>query len=251
MHLMRIGPRLQDYVNAFLAVRTIAELEDLLQRVTCELGYDCYTLVEHIDLAGPLDGAVALTNYDAAWVRRIISRRYYLFDPVIATSHRCRGPFAWDRIPDLINLTRRQCRMFEEGRRFGVVDGLTVPLHAPGQPPATCTFACGKRKIVTPDQLAMAQVIATFAYQAALEIVCGNARQTQRVPLTDRMIDCITLSAAGKSDWEMGRILGIAESTAHRHMTLAMRRYGVSTRQQLQFHALRDGHITFSDVDNR
>jgi len=202
---MRMGVRLQDYVRAFLDTRTIAELEDLLQRATRELDYDRFTLVQHIDLAGPLDGAVALTTYDLDWVRRIIARRYFRFDPVIATSHRYGAPFAWDRIPDLIHVTRRQHRMFDEARQFGILDGLTVPLHMPGQRLATCRFASATKKIVLPEQLATAQVVATFAYQSALQILRGNKLQPARVKLTDRHVDCIALSAAGKTDWEIGR----------------------------------------------
>lgn len=245
---MQIGPRLQDYVRAFLATRTMVELEELLQAATLELGYDRFTMIQHIDFAGSLDGAVVLSTFDIAWVRRVISRRYFHFDPVIATSHRYGAPFAWNRIPELIDLTRRQRRMFDEARRFGIVDGLTVPLHRPGQRLATCTFVSAESRIVRLEQLAIAQVVASFAYQAALDLVRGNAEQSEPVPLTERQIDCITLSAAGKTDWEIGRILGISESTAHSHMMRAMKRYGVFNRQQLIFHALRDGHISFSDV---
>jgi LuxR family quorum-sensing system transcriptional regulator CciR len=66
--------------------------------------------------------------------------------------------------------------------------------------------------------------------------------------LTDRQIDCLLLSAAGKTEWETARILGISLSTVHSHMMQAMRRYGVFNRQQLLFHALRDGLISFADL---
>jgi len=45
-------------------------------------------------------------------------------------------------------------------------------------------------------------------------------------------------------------VLGIAESTVHSHMMQAMGRYGVANRQQLLFCALRDGHISFSEVQS-
>ena len=52
----------------------------------------------------------------------------------------------------------------------------------------------------------------------------------------------------GKTDWEIGRILGIAEATAHEHIEAARRRYGVGKRTQLVIRALFDGQITFSDI---
>jgi LuxR family quorum-sensing system transcriptional regulator CciR len=119
----------------------------------------------------------------------------------------------------------------------------------PGERLAACTFASGKRKVAPIEQLVMAHIIATFAYQAARRLIQASPRKPPSPPLTDRQIDCVALSAAGKTEWEAGRILSLAPATVHYHLTQAMRRYGVFNRQQLLFHALRDGLISFCDIE--
>ncbi|WP_298670746.1 autoinducer binding domain-containing protein [uncultured Sphingomonas sp.] len=226
----------------------MADLVALLQSAALELGYDCFALVQHVDLSGSLENVVALCTYRGDWMERFISRGYHRFDPVVTTSHRYGAPFGWDSIPSLIPVTKRQRRMLSEARRFGIRDGLTVPLHMPGERLAACTFASADRKVATIEDKAAAHVIATFAYQEARELVQGPPRTHGPPRLTDRQIDCVALSAAGKTEWETGRILALSPATVHYHLTEAMRRYGVFNRQQLLFHALRDGLISFSEI---
>jgi LuxR family quorum-sensing system transcriptional regulator CciR len=66
--------------------------------------------------------------------------------------------------------------------------------------------------------------------------------------LTPRQRDCVALVAQGKSDWEIGQVLGISESTVHKHIEDAKRRFGVSTRVQLVVRSLFDARLSFSDV---
>ena len=58
----------------------------------------------------------------------------------------------------------------------------------------------------------------------------------------------MALVAQGKSDWEIGRMLGISESTVHKHIEDAKRRFGVSTRIQLVVRSLADAKLSFSEV---
>ena len=48
--------------------------------------------------------------------------------------------------------------------------------------------------------------------------------------LSPRERDCIGLIAEGKSDWEIGEILGVAETTVITHVQSARRKLGARTR---------------------
>jgi DNA-binding CsgD family transcriptional regulator len=229
-------------------VSEISDVPCLIQDATVLLGYDCFALVQHVDLASPQDGVVAMSTYEADWVGRIIDRRYFRFDPIHAASKRTRSPFGWQAIHELIEVTQRQQRVLDQACRFGLVDGMTVPLRQPGERLATCTFASRQRKIIGPDQIAMAHVIATFGYEAALRLTRSSQLVDVSPSLTSRQLDCLALAAAGKSEWEISRILHISKSTVHFHMLSAMRRYGVYKRTELIYRALRDGLISYSDV---
>jgi len=245
---MRIGSRLEHFSRAFIEIFSIDDLVDLLQAATRELGYDCFSLAQHVDLSGPLENVVMLSTYDEDWLERFKARGYIHFDPVVTASHRYGGPFTWDMVPMMIPVTKRQHRMFREAKRFGLSDGLTIPLHMPGERLASCSFASARRIHSSIEHMAAAHVVANFAYQAARRLIPNPTPPPRSPLLTDRQIDCVKLSAEGKSEWEISRILSIAQTTVHSHLTDARRRYGVFNRQQLLFHVLRDGLISFSDI---
>ena len=66
--------------------------------------------------------------------------------------------------------------------------------------------------------------------------------------LNRREIQCLHLVAAGKTDWEIARILGISPETAHQYVKRARAAYDVVSRTQLVVHGLRDAWISFDDA---
>jgi DNA-binding CsgD family transcriptional regulator len=56
-------------------------------------------------------------------------------------------------------------------------------------------------------------------------------------------IECIRWLIAGKSDWEIGEILNIAEATAHWRIEQAKKKFGVKTRAQLTALAVHHGLV--------
>jgi DNA-binding CsgD family transcriptional regulator len=50
--------------------------------------------------------------------------------------------------------------------------------------------------------------------------------------LSERELECIRWVAAGKTDWEIGMILGLSSSTARFHIENARRKLDASTRAQ-------------------
>jgi len=51
------------------------------------------------------------------------------------------------------------------------------------------------------------------------------------LPLTSRELECIHWAAMGKTSWEIGRILGLAERTINFHIARACEKLGVYRRQ--------------------
>lgn len=72
---------------------------------------------------------------------------------------------------------------------------------------------------------------------AGLEDREASPLNTNRT-LTPRERECLVLVARGKSDWAIGRILGISERTVHNLVERAKRRLGVSGRTQAVVRAL-------------
>ncbi len=62
--------------------------------------------------------------------------------------------------------------------------------------------------------------------------------------VTPREAQVLTWIAAGKSDWEIGRILDISAKTVNFHVERAKRKFGVATRIQAVLAAMRRGVIS-------
>lgn len=244
---------LQDFVQRCNLAKTEEELFGLLDEATRRLGFEQFAMTHHVDLAGRPDDSIALATYSQDWIETLIGQRYFIDDPIHAASIKTAVGFLWSDVGKMIDLTERQKAILDAASKFGLVEGFTVPVHVPGEYQGTCSFGARSLENLSPDALSQAQLVGMFAFEAARRIIRARRRETRvgEMPaLTGRQLDCITLVAMGKTDWEIGRILGISEATAHEHIEAARKRYKVGKRTQLVIRALFDGQITFSDVVN-
>lgn len=76
----------------------------------------------------------------------------------------------------------------------------------------------------------------------------GGHRRRKPPQLTAGEIACIRWLLAGKSDWEIGEILNISESTAHWRIEQAKKKFGVKTRAQLTALAVHHGLVHLRDL---
>lgn len=248
---MSLGLELQDFVRECNVAASEQQLFDLLDLATRRLGFEQFAMGHHVDLAGPPADAMRLTTYHADWIEIAVGKRFFVDDPIHAASTKTAVGFLWSDVPKLISMTDRQTGILEAARRYGLAEGFTVPVHVPGEYRGTCSFGARSLEHLRKDALPTAQLVGAFAFEAARRIMRARGRLengAKIASLTERQLDCVTLVAVGKTDWEIGRILGISEATAHEHVEAARKRYGVAKRTQLVIRALFDGQISFSDI---
>jgi DNA-binding CsgD family transcriptional regulator len=104
---------------------------------------------------------------------------------------------------------------------------------------AACDFA--DRSFLTPDAKTALHLLTYSGYERMLQL---SLMSPTRSPLTQRQTEALAYCATGKSDWEIGEAMGIAEATAHEHIEAAKRRLGVRTRIQAAIAAVQRGWIT-------
>lgn len=231
-------------------VETVSDLDRALAEVTTALGFPHYALSHHVDLARCAEGAVRLHNYPARWARDYDRSALGMVDPVHRASHVTALGFAWSQIPSIIPLTADDRRILAAGRQQGIGEGFTVPVHIPGEARGTCSFAAPAGFRVDAEIRMQAQLAGVFAFETARKLWLrrGQLQRAPRAVLTDRQRDCVILMAQGKSDGEIGTILGISKETATKHIVMACRRYRVFKRQLLITLTLFDGTLSFGDL---
>ena len=244
-----------DRVDAF--VRAVAELDsdeelaDLLEAISAELGFRYFALTHHVDLRAAPRPTIRLHNYPPGWVDYFDGQKLGASDPVHRASHLTTVGFSWSELGRMIQLTPRDLDILQRAGANGIGDGYTVPAHIPGESNGSCSFATGAGETLPYEHLATAHLVGAFAFEAARRV--WRVREAAGPPprLTDRQRDCLVWAARGKSDWEIGRILGVGEETVTQHLKTARERYGVAKRTQLVVQALFDGTISFLDIVKR
>jgi LuxR family quorum-sensing system transcriptional regulator CciR len=243
-------------VNGFIASsRAVGDegtLAGLVGAISRDMGFDYFSLVQ-FDLARDPGGRglISISSYPSSWLEEVQCERLYEADPAYLASCRTSVGFRWADIGSIIPLGARQREILRRSKRAGLGDGFTVPAHIPGESSGLATFVVRTGRSLPERRLSMAQLVGAFGYEAARRLRrIGQAAATP-TPLTPRQVDCVLLIARGKSDWEISRILGIAEDTVTEHVDGARRRYGVARRSQLVVRALYDGWFSLGEAVGR
>jgi LuxR family quorum-sensing system transcriptional regulator CciR len=172
-------------------------------------------------------------------------------DPIHrASMHKATG-FLWSEVGEMISLSDQDRKILAAARRFGLVEGLTVPVHVPGEYRGTCSFAARSLTSLGNDALPLATMFGAYAFEAGRAIITRTspASTSRCVPiLTERQRDALVLIARGKVDVEIGMLLGISPATAHEHVENLRRAYGNPQRAFLVARALFDGQISYREV---
>ena len=246
--LARARPRIvQDFARAARNARDLTQLRVLLCEAVWALGF------HHLLLQGAA-GQVWLADLPPAWTAVEVPSG----DAVLAAAAQSYAPFLWSDISRLVSLTRAQRDFLDIAHAAGVGAAVTVPVHrARGANEAgsysvfagCCSFLMKNGVPLPLGSLAAAHYVGALAFDAAESLRQDQPASRAHGPqLTPRQRDCVVLAAQGKSDWEIGQLLGISESTVHTHIEDAKRRFGVSTRIQLVVRSLFDARLSFADV---
>jgi LuxR family quorum-sensing system transcriptional regulator CciR len=254
-------PRLADvqtFIDQSRQVASPADLHGLMQAVSGEMGFDHFALIHHVDLrpmgtlAEPLvtDDYVALTDYPQAWVDQYVGDAIVANDPILLASQRMNIGFEWAKVAELVKLTSKHREVLERAQNAGLQNGFTVPANVPGELNGSCNFAVRARHEIKRSNFAMAQLVGAFAFQAARELVARmrDVKDYEPPKLTDRQLECIVLVARGKTDWEIGKILGISEETVKMHLRNAREMFGVSKRIQVVMRTLFSGQVPLTEL---
>lgn len=207
----------------------------------------------HVDLARPPEDAISLSTYSKSWVSHHLGRRYYSDDPIHIASTKTVVGFLWRDVGNFIKLSARHKQILTEAAAFGLGEGFTVPVYLPGEYHGTCSFSASSLDNLIPNALPVAQLCGTFAFETGRRIMRGRSRlATEPAPLlTPRQHEALILVGRGKTDNEIGHILGVSRATAHEHVEGVRRAYGNAQRAYLIARALFDGQIAFSDLLRR
>lgn len=244
--------RIAAFVDDVRAVAAVSELKLIVAEISAELGFSHFALAHHIDLRRASTPAIRIHNYPAELEQYHDDQRLGSRDPVHRACQRTPMGFTWSELPRMVQLTSRDLRVLDAAARQGIGEGFTVPTHVPGELSGSCSFATARGVRLPADNLAVAQLVGAFAFQAARQSVRAlNPTTLRAFHVSDRERECLLWIARGKTDSEIGTILGISAETVRQYVKHARATYDVVSRSQLVAHALLAGTISFPEIAGR
>lgn len=228
--------------QAILNAETTDEFLTVTVRFTRELGFQTVTAMAVVD---SLQGVSEFLCIDNA------PRDYEGYeggdsDPVLQHCKRSSLPIVWDQ-KTYIDADRID--KWDEQARFGYRYGICYAMHLPNG--RHFCFGVDRDQPLPGDAEEIARMIgalqlfAAYAQVASERILLPFAATAKRKPLvTARELEALRWTLEGKTAWEVGRILGIAENTAVRHVHSATRKLGCANKHHAAVKALRFGLIS-------
>ena len=238
------------FIEAMREAKDLSQLEAIMAEWTVLIGFERFAMGHHVDLARPPHDAVRLTNYHPEWIEQSIEEQLFVIDPIHEASLRAQRPFQWSEVGRHIRLTDAQRLILDKAKAYDLVAGLTIPVYVPGEYQGSCSFAARDFDKLHPYAFPLSQYITSFGFECARRLLrLRDGREPEPVPhLTAKQRETLILVGRGKTDAEIGAVLGISRTTAHDHVEAGRRAYGNAQRPFLVLRAVFDGVITFADI---
>ena len=191
-------------------------------------------------LARQQQGHVLLSSYPLDWQKRYFARGYLFKDGVVDAVNTGTDPVLWSDLYARCDDAGTR-RVFDEAADFGIAAGFTVPLLTLEGSTGGFSFA-GERLDIGAGDRGMLTLIANYAFGQLL--LLRDQPTAKRITLAPRERETLQWAAEGKSDWEIGELMGISEHGADRNLRSVRRKLGTSSRTHAVAQALRLGLIS-------
>jgi DNA-binding CsgD family transcriptional regulator len=194
--------------------------DDFLKSIASRYGLENLVYFT-INLPVKLNGPYYATTYSKEWVSHYFAEDYAKIDPALHKTLMGILPVDWSTIDKRAPQIRK---FFGEAVEFGVgKQGLSFPIRGLNREIAVFSLAASlsEREWTSYSRHYMRdfQIIGHFIHSRMIESL--GLDPSPNAPILPRELECLKWSAIGKSMWEIGEILGIAERTVKFHLDQA------------------------------
>jgi DNA-binding CsgD family transcriptional regulator len=235
---------LQSGYLSILEAKTQEELLAQIVRFTHELGFQTVTAMTVVDhLVGDSE-FLWLDNAPAAYREFGADRTGARRDPVMQHCKNKSVPIIWNQST---YVDAGEAPMWEEQARFGYRQGICLALHMPEG--RHFLLGVDRDQPLPKDALEVTRLVAAlhlfavYAKEAAARVLLPEVLRPEVPSLTKRELETLRWTMEGKTAWEVGRILGIAENTVIRHSHSATQKLECANKHHAAVKALRMGLI--------
>ena len=236
------GSTALDFLVEAPAITAIDALTSRFASCLGDYGFTTFGVVHFATPGEPIALRPAFGRDPSDWSQRYARENFGASDPTVNVVFSTGMPFSWADVRSG-DLTKAQDRVFAEAASSGLSTGFVVPVTGPyGE--VSAVMMAGDRRGDPPvsDRAVLTALATVFASHGRSLTELADDAPTS-TPLTRRESECLTWVAQGKTDWEIGEILGIRPRTVGTHIDNARGKLDVTSRSRAVFEAWRRGWL--------
>lgn len=242
-----IPPRaIETLSDSFESILHVKTKQDFLKGIVSfanQLGFDKVSVLAVYEPTPGQPRFSGIGNFPESYTE-LFSQEANRRDPVMQHMRHRSVPLVWNQATYTSNGVGD---LWEEQAPFGYKAGISLAMHMP----AGRHFGIGveRDQSLPTDRVELSrlvadlQLFAVHAQEASVDLFPPTPTQQELPSLTTRETEALRWTMAGKTAWEVGKILNIAERTAVVHINNAMRKLDSTNKHQAVIRALKLGLI--------
>jgi LuxR family quorum sensing-dependent transcriptional regulator len=195
-------------------------------------GFDVCAAGAWVGVGGTREHRFYFNNWPKDWFDLYREKGFFETDPMVFETLRRMTTFLWSEISEARGFTPEGRVVFAAFKAYGWSEVMGVPVHGPSGYQGLVSMASLKPLTLTPSERGVLRAMALAVHDLAHASVGYGEGMRSRIDLTRREADCMRWVAAGKTDAEIGIILGIATATAHYHVEHVKKKAGTRSRSE-------------------
>ncbi|SIP99147.1 DNA-binding transcriptional regulator, CsgD family [Rhizobium sp. RU35A] len=221
------------------SLKTQFDIFRFMRRVTESNGCRAFMVCELPSMTTlELSGNTIITNWPSELLAHFDQAGLLQSSPILQRLRASTLPFTYSMAD--IARQRGDTVSFDLFQRFGLTSGVYFPVHdSSGK--RGCVSFCGDGVMFTVQQMVELMYLSVHVYQGLAEIRDIDVRVSDQ--LSEREIDCLNWTAAGKTSAEIADILELSEHTVNHYLNRATKKLDAVNRSQAVAKALRAGLI--------
>jgi DNA-binding CsgD family transcriptional regulator len=253
---------IEEHLAAIEACQSIDEVRCTFQRIIENYGFSTFGFM---DASKPWETAPLLvTTHAPKWIDTYRSENFLETDPCLAAAKRTNLPFHWGSValPPVVGKRKPGAvRTMEAARDFGVLEGLTIPVHYSDPLGRRYSSVCAlfwKDKVTAfftnlKFNRVQMHIVILYVMQRLIDLYAAEKHFSPRferfgepeppLNLTDREKEVLKWAGLGKTADETADILGCSRKTVEMHLQHAITKLGATNKTQATVQAIYQGLI--------
>jgi LuxR family quorum sensing-dependent transcriptional regulator len=231
------GREALDFIERLNGHTDVPAAMDALERAFSRFGFETIIVAGLPDPDQRFSHTVLAKRWPAEWFKLYTENNFDRVDPVVRHCRNSIHPFEWSEAPYDAELEPGAAEVMRRATDFRMVRGFLVPIHGPTGYEAGVSLG-GVDLDLNARSKPTLHLMAMYAFERIRRLL--NPAPDSPSPLTQREREVLAWASQGKSAWEIGEILHIAQRTAEQHLANAARKLGAVNRTHTVAIAIRN-----------